>query len=446
MLQTGTINKLHDLLETRTATVGVVGLGYVGLPLAATAAKAGFQVIGFDVDPAKVLKIGRGQSYIDAVGSDLLHHLQSTGKLSATVDFSRFAECDVICICVPTPLTRQREPDLSFVVQTAGQIGKHIRAQQLVILESTTYPGTTDEIVKPILERGGLRSGSDFFLGYSPEREDPGNQSFNTATIPKVVAGDGPVAQRLITLFYGSFVHTIVPVSSIKVAEVVKVTENVFRAVNIALVNELKVIYTAMGIDVWEVIDAAKTKPFGFMPFYPGPGLGGHCIPIDPFYLTWKSREFDLSTRFIELAGEINVNMPHYVFGRLAEALDMRLGLPLSQASVLLIGISYKKNVSDTRESPALKLIELLAGRAADVAFHDPHFGNIPKTRRHPALTGRRSVRLTQDSVAAYDAVVIVTDHDIIDYELIAKHSRLVVDTRNALGSRGIACDHVVKA
>lgn len=437
---------LFSRLETRTATIGIVGMGYVGLPLASTAARAGFTVIGFDVDKTKVEKLNAGRSYIDAVRDDALQSHIDGDRFQATCDFALFEECDVIAICVPTPLTKQREPDLSFVEDTTRAIAKRLRKNQLVVLESTTYPGTTDEVMKPILEATGLRSGRDFFLGYSPEREDPGSAGFETSTIPKVVAGDGPVAAKLVAEFYGAIVQTVVPVSSIKVAEVVKLTENIFRAVNIALVNELKVIYDAMGIDVWEVIDAAKTKPFGYMPFYPGPGLGGHCIPIDPFYLTWKSREFEVSTRFIELAGEINVSMPHYVLGKLTDGLDKRLGLPLSQASILVVGVAYKKNVSDVRESPALKLIELLETRAADIAYHDPHVARIPKTRKHPMLAGKDCIRLSRDSIAAYDAVVIVTDHDDVDYGLLANHSRLIIDTRNAMQRANIVCDRVVKA
>ncbi|MEQ1943218.1 nucleotide sugar dehydrogenase [Mesorhizobium sp. VNQ89] len=439
-------SSLFSRLETRTATIGIVGMGYVGLPLASTAARAGFKVIGFDVDRTKVEKLNAGRSYIDAVRDDALQNHIAEDRFQATCDFGLFEECDVIAICVPTPLTKQREPDLSFVEDTTRAIATHLRKNQLVVLESTTYPGTTDEIMKPILEATGLRSGRDFFLGYSPEREDPGSAGFETSTIPKVVAGDGPVAAKLVAEFYGAIVQTVVPVSSIKVAEVVKLTENIFRAVNIALVNELKVIYDAMGIDVWEVIDAAKTKPFGYMPFYPGPGLGGHCIPIDPFYLTWKSREFEVSTRFIELAGEINVSMPHYVLGKLTDALDKRLGLPLSQASILVVGVAYKKNVSDVRESPALKLIELLETRAADIAYHDPHVARIPKTRKHQTLAGKDCIRLSRDSIAAYDAVVIVTDHDDVDYGLLANHSRLIIDTRNAMQRANIVCDRVVKA
>jgi UDP-N-acetyl-D-glucosamine dehydrogenase len=437
---------LLSKLETRTATIGIVGLGYVGLPLATATARAGFKVIGFDIDHSKIEKLKVGRSYIGAVTDEVLHAVMAEGLFRSTSDFTELAACDVVSICVPTPLTKQRDPDLSFVENTTRAIAAHLRKNQLIVLESTTYPGTTDEVMKPILEATGYKSGRDFFLGYSPEREDPGSAGFETATIPKVVAGDGPVAAKLVAQFYGAIVDKVVPVSSIRVAEVVKLTENIFRAVNIALVNELKVIYDAMGIDIWEVIEAAKTKPFGYMPFYPGPGLGGHCIPIDPFYLTWKSREFEVSTKFIELAGEINVSMPHYVMSKLSEALDAHLGLPLSQAAILIIGVAYKKNVSDLRESPALKLIELLEPRAADIAYHDPHVARIPKTHKHPRLAGKHCIRLSRDSIGAYDAVVIVTDHDGIDYGLLANHSRLIIDTRNVMQRNGIVCDRVVKA
>jgi len=437
---------LQEKIESRTAKVGVVGLGYVGLPLAATAARAGFEVIGFDIDAAKTERINRGESYIDAVSSDQLNSLLEAGRIRASSDLSGFGECDVICICVPTPLTRQREPDLTFVSDTTKAIAKTLRRDQIIILESTTYPGTTDEVMLPILEAAGFSCGRDFYLGYSPEREDPGNAGFQTRSIPKVVSGSGPVGRRLVSSFYAAIVDKVVPVSSIKVAEAVKVTENAFRAVNIALVNELKMIYSAMGIDIWEVIEAAGTKPFGFMPFYPGPGLGGHCIPIDPFYLTWKAREYEVPTRFIELAGEINVSMPRYVVDRVEESLDARLSLPLSQSSILVVGVAYKKNVSDVRESPALKIIELLEHRVADIAFHDPHVALIPNTRNHPSLAGKKCIDLSRDSIAAYDAAIIVTDHDKIDYGLLANHSRLIIDTRNVMQRSGIVSGNVVKA
>jgi UDP-N-acetyl-D-glucosamine dehydrogenase len=437
---------LRRLIADRAATIGVIGLGYVGLPLAAAVARAGFGTVGFDVDAVKIGKINSATSYIDAVSDKLLGELVQRGRLRATAESVQLASCDVIIICVPTPLTRHREPDLSYVQSTARTVAQHLRSGQLVVLESTTYPGTTTEVLKPILEATGLRSGSDFFIGFSPEREDPGNASFETQTIPKVVAGDGPAAKMLMEIFYGAVVRRIVPVSSTDVAEAVKVTENVFRAVNIALVNELKVIYDAMGIDVWEVIEAASTKPFGYMPFYPGPGLGGHCIPIDPFYLTWKSREHDLTTRFIELAGEINLSMPRYVVRKLEAALDQRFARSLGSARILILGLAYKKNVADIRESPSLKLIELIERRGAQVDFHDPHVAAIPLTRAHAEIEGRRSVDLTPDVLRAYDAVLVVTDHDAVDYALVASHARLLIDTRNVFRRKGIVADQIVKS
>lgn len=437
---------LLEKIAARRAQVGVIGLGYVGLPLAVAAARAGFTVLGFDTDPAKITAIDAHQSYIEAVPQTALAAEVAAGRLAATGDFARLGACDVIVICVPTPLTRHREPDLSFVLRTCEDIAATLRPDQVIVLESTTYPGTTDGPVKTVLERGGLRSGQDFFLGFSPEREDPGNRAFDTASIPKVVAGDGPRALALIESFYSAVVARVVPVSTPATAEAVKITENVFRAVNIALVNELKVIYDAMGIDIWEVIEAAKTKPFGYMPFYPGPGLGGHCIPIDPFYLTWKSREYDLTTRFIELAGEINSAMPRHVVNRLAEALDMRLGRALSRSRVLVVGLAYKKNVPDIRESPSLRLIELIEERGGRADYHDPFVPQIPRTRAYGALMGRRSVALDAASLNDFDVVLISTDHDGLDYAAIARHAALIIDTRNVFGRLGLPMDKVVKA
>jgi UDP-N-acetyl-D-glucosamine dehydrogenase len=433
-------------LSSREAIAGIIGLGYVGLPLAAAAARAGFRAIGFDIDAKKATQLNAGDSYIGAVTAEDLAGLLAAGTFRATSDFAELANCDVIAICVPTPLSKQREPDLSFVVETARTIATHLRKGQLIVLESTTWPGTTEEVVKPILEKSGLKSGSDFFLAFSPEREDPGNAGFRTASIPKVVAGDGAKASALAESFYEAVVERVVAVSSPATAEAVKITENVFRAVNIALVNELKVIYQAMGIDVWEVIDAAATKPFGFMPFYPGPGLGGHCIPIDPFYLTWKSREYGLSTRFIELAGEINIAMPAYVISRLEQELDRARRISLGAASVLVLGMAYKKNVSDVRESPSFALMELLEKRGTRVDFHDPYVPIIPPTREHASFTGRKSVELTPKAIASYDAVLIATDHEEIDYAAISESATLVVDTRNVMARKGLRQDNVAKA
>jgi len=437
---------LSNKIETRSARAGVIGLGYVGLPLAIAIARSGFAVTGFDIDPKKIVSLDARRSYIDAVTSDDLAAEIDGRRFCATTDFAGLAACDVIVICVPTPLTKHRDPDLSFVEATSRSIAEYLRSGQLVVLESTTYPGTTDDVVKVILEKTGLKSGTDFFVGFSPEREDPGNQHFHTATIPKVVAGDGPQALALMKSFYGAAVKTVVPVSSNATAEAVKLTENIFRSVNIALVNELKTVYAAMGIDVWEVIEAAKTKPFGYMPFYPGPGLGGHCIPIDPFYLTWKSREYELPTRFIELAGEINQAMPRYVVGKLAEALDIRSGKALSRSRVLVLGLAYKKNVADIRESPSLRLMEIIEERGGKADYHDPHVVEIPPTREYQHLKGRKSVNLTQEVLEAYDAVLVATDHDQLNYAVIANSARLIIDTRNVFARLGLSADHIVKA
>ncbi|MBN7806090.1 nucleotide sugar dehydrogenase [Agrobacterium rosae] len=437
---------LLGLIQSKKATAGVIGLGYVGLPLAMTIAHSGFKVVGFDIDPGKITAIDAGESYIEAVSHDVLNGARQDGGFIATCDFSTLADCDVIAICVPTPLTKYRDPDLSYVENTCREIAKTLRPGQLVVLESTTYPGTTDGIVKTILEKTGLKSGVDFFLGFSPEREDPGNRDFQTSTIPKVVAGEGPDAAELMTAFYGSVVKTVVPVSTNATAEAVKITENVFRAVNIALVNELKVVYEAMGIDIWEVIDAAKTKPFGYMPFYPGPGLGGHCIPIDPFYLTWKSREYELPTRFIELAGQINTGMPRHIVSRLAEALDIHRGKALSRSKVLIVGLAYKKNVPDIRESPSLKLIELILERSGQPSYFDPYVAEIPRTREYIDLLGMKSVTWDQQTISAFDAVLVATDHDNIDYKSLSEWSPLIIDTRNAFAKRGIVASHIIKA
>ncbi|WP_102961391.1 nucleotide sugar dehydrogenase [Mangrovicella endophytica] len=439
-------DELLSRIEARSARIGIVGLGYVGLPLAIAAAAAGFSVLGFDINAARVTLLNGGQSGIRHIPDAPIAAAIGAGRFEASDDFTRLGEADAVLICVPTPLTRQREPDLSFVVSSTHSVAAALRPGQLVVLESTTWPGTTTEVMKPILEATGLRSGTDVFLAFSPEREDPGNASFGTTAIPKVVGGDGPDALAVAAALYGAIVERVVSVSSPAAAEAVKLTENIFRSVNIALVNELKVIFDAMGIDVWEVIDAAKTKPFGFMPFYPGPGLGGHCIPIDPFYLTWKAREYEIATRFIELAGEINTAMPRHVVDRLAEALDRRFRRGLNGSRILLLGLAYKKNVDDTRESASLRLIELLEERGASVDFHDPHVAAIPPTREHAALTGRRSVRLDPATLAGYDAALIATDHDGVDYAMLAREARLVLDTRNACARNGADMAKVVKA
>ena len=431
----------------RTAAVGIVGLGYVGLPLAKALIEAKFKVIGLDIDPEKIAVLRAGRTYIRHFPADVLSNAMGEGRFRPTADFSDLNQADAILICVPTPLTSHREPDLTYIESTAQAIAPRLKKGQLIVLESTTYPGTTRNVLRPILEKSNLRSGKDFFIAYSPEREDPGNIEFSTNSIPKVIGGDGPDALNLANALYSAFVPRTVLVSNPETAEAVKLTENIFRSVNIALVNELKILYSAMGIDVWEVIEAAKTKPFGFMPFYPGPGLGGHCIPIDPFYLTWKAREYDLSTRFIELAGEINTNMPRYVVSRVSDELDARTGRGLNCAKILIIGLAYKKNVEDTRESPSLRVIELLEKRGARCDVHDPFVSEIPRTREHPALAGRRSVPLEWDTVSKYDAVLIVTDHErTIDYKTLAIHAKLIVDTRNACARAGAVGPNIVKA
>ncbi len=440
------VGDLIERLRARAAQVGVIGLGYVGLPLAMAAARAGHRVTGFDVDGEKIVELAAGRSYIESVTSEALRSELEQARFEATADFSRLAACDIVVICVPTPLTRQREPDLSYVEQTVATIAEFRKPGATIILESTTWPWTTETVVKRILEADGALSGVDFFLGFSPEREDPGNRSFRTATIPKIVSGDGEGALAIVAAFYASVVEKVVPVSSPRTAEAVKITENIFRAVNIALVNELKLIYDAMDIDVWEVIDAAATKPFGFMPFYPGPGLGGHCIPIDPFYLTWKAREYNVPTRFIELAGEINVSMPRYVVSRLERELDRRFARSLGASKVLILGLAYKKNVPDIRESPAFAVMDLLAERGTRFDYHDPHVPVVPHTREHEVYRGRASVPLTAETLTEYDAVVLVTDHDALDYDLIADTARLVLDTRNAFGRRGIVAERIAKA
>ncbi len=430
----------------RTATVSVVGLGYVGLPLVWALIQARFRVIGVDIDDKKIEALKNGKAYIDNMPAHLLAEAIKDGRFHATTNFADLREADAILICVPTPLTSHREPDLSFVEGTARSILPSLRLGQLVVLESTSYPGTTREVLKPILQQGGLVSGKDFFIAFSPEREDPGNLQFSTRNIPKVVGGDGEDALQLADALYSSFIAKTVPVSSLEAAEAVKITENVFRSVNIALVNELKMLYAEMGIDTWEVIEAAKTKPFGFMAFYPGPGLGGHCIPIDPFYLTWKSREYGLTTRFIELAGEINTMMPKYVVSRMVEEFNARTGRGLNGARILVVGLSYKKNVGDTRESPSLKLIELLERQGAKCSVYDPYVPVIPPTREHPEFAGRHSVDFNRDIISSYDAALIATDHDSIDYKLLVEYSRIVFDTRNACARSGATGPNIVRA
>jgi UDP-N-acetyl-D-glucosamine dehydrogenase len=437
---------LQAKIVKKTATVVVCGMGYVGLPLSSAITERGFPVIGLDIDDQKVNQLNAGRSYIRHIPPSTVQGMLDTGRFRASSDFAQIANADVVTVCVPTPLNRYREPDLSYVTSTAQVIARHARPGQLIILESTTYPGTTVEILGPIFAERGLTPGQDIFLAFSPEREDPGNPEYHTTTIPKIVGGQGAFALELAAAFYRSFIKTVIPVSSPSTAEAVKLTENIFRAVNIALVNELKVIYSKMGIDIWEVIEAAKTKPFGFMPFYPGPGLGGHCIPIDPFYLTWKAREFDITTRFIELAGQINAAMPQYVITRLADELDRRFSKGLNGARILILGIAYKKNVDDMRESPTLKLMQLLESRRARVDYFDPYIPEVPKTREHPEFAGWRSISFDPSGLSAYDAVLIATDHEGVDYKTLVDRSRLIIDTRNVCERCGLKSEKVVKA
>jgi UDP-N-acetyl-D-glucosamine dehydrogenase len=422
-------NELQARIEARTARVVVVGLGYVGLPLAETFAAQGYPVLGFDIDAEKVRRLNRGESYIGHICPERIEELIASGRFEATADPARFREADAILICVPTPLTEAREPDLSYIEKTGRAIRDFLRPGQLVVLESTTYPGTTEELLRPILEGSGLSCGRDFFLAYSPEREDPGNRDFATRNIPKVVGGFDEVSRRLAVALYEPVVDGVVPVSGTRVAEACKILENTYRAVNIALVNELKCVFDAMGIDVWEVIAAAKTKPFGFHPFYPGPGLGGHCIPIDPFYLTWAARRYGVHTRFIELAGEVNTAMPRYVVERVAEALNED-GKPVKGSRVCVLGVAYKKDVDDPRESPAFEIMELLRRRGARVSYNDPHVPRLPHMRHHSIRL--ESQPLTPEFLADQDCVLIVTDHSAYDFEEIARHAPLIVDTRNA--------------
>lgn len=424
-----------ELIHGRKAGVGVVGMGYVGLPLALLFVRQGFKLIGFDIDPEKVEELGSGESYLSHIGDEDIRAALDTGRFDVTTDFSRVNEVHAILLCVPTPLTDNRQPDMSYIEGTCRTIAPHLVAGQLVTLESTTYPGTTREVMKPLLEREDLTLGESLFLGYSPEREDPGNPEFGVQDIPKVVSGLTEKCAALTRALYSTAFKTVTSVSSCETAEATKLLENIFRSVNIAMVNELKVLFDRMGIDVWEVIEAASTKPFGFMPFYPGPGLGGHCIPIDPFYLTWRARQYELTTRFIELAGEVNTNMPFYVVERAADALNSeRKSLKGSEAMV--IGLAYKPNVNDDRESPAWRILELLNEKGAGISYHDPYIPKTERTRKYDFQLF--SEPLTPDNIASKDLIIIVTDHDNIDYRNIAAHAKLIVDTRNALRKRSL--------
>lgn len=437
---------LQSKIEDGSAVIGVIGLGYVGLPLLRAfwqAGSAGCSVIGFDVDPQKIERLGAGQNYLKHLGDQFVREMARSDRFQVTTDFGRLGQADALLVCVPTPLGKHLEPDLSYVEQTADAIAATLRPQQLVVLESTTYPRTTREVMLPRFEKGGMRCGRDFFLAYSPEREDPGRKDQSTQTIPKLVGGidaeSGKIAQRL----YQKAVQEVILVSSAEVAESAKLLENIYRAVNIALVNEMKMLLTAMGISIWEVIEAASTKPFGFQAFYPGPGLGGHCIPIDPFYLTWKAREFGLSTRFIELAGRVNHAMPNYVMQRTTEALN-RHGKAVHGSRILVLGLAYKPDVDDVRESPSFELIRKLQELGAQVDYNDPHVPATHKMRHHDL--DMSSVELTPQSLGAYDCVLVATSHSAYDWQMISDHAKLVVDTRNALSHVTGRHDHIILA
>lgn len=434
---------LKEKIRKREARVGVIGMGYVGIPLTLTFLKAGFKLLGFDIDKSKVDKLNQGKSYIKQYPAKMFASYLKEGKFSATSNFDRLNQVDCIIICVPTPLTPMREPDLSYIINTTQEIAKTLRKGQLIVLESTTYPGTTEELVLPKLEEHGLKVEKDFFLAFSPEREDPGNKKWKTADIPKVVGGIGPKSTEMAKELYQSAISQIVSVSSARVAEMTKLLENIYRSVNIALVNELKIIADRMNIDIWEVIEAASTKPFGFTPFYPGPGLGGHCIPIDPFYLSWKAREYHITTRFIELAGEVNTRMPEYVVEKTMDALNTRKKT-LSESTVLILGVAYKKDIDDLRESPALEIIKLFQEKGAKILYNDPFFEKIPLVRK-----GRfdlKSEALTEGLLQKVDCVVITTAHSCYDYHWIVKHAPLVIDTRNATREVREGQEKIIKA
>jgi UDP-N-acetyl-D-glucosamine dehydrogenase len=436
--------KSGSKIEDRSAVVGVIGLGYVGLPLLVAFHKAGYSVIGFDVDQKKIDRLKSGENYLKHLGPTLVSDMNKAGRFDATVDRSRLKECDAIIVCVPTPLGKHLEPDLTYIEKSADDIAATLRVGQLIVLESSTYPGTTREVMLPKFQAKGLKLGEDFYLAFSPEREDPGRKDFNTTTIPKLVGGCDPVSGKLALALYEKAIAKMILVSDEKIAEAAKLLENIYRSVNIALVNELKIVFQAMDIDVWEVIDAAKTKPFGFQAFYPGPGLGGHCIPIDPFYLTWKAREYGQYTRFIELAGEVNNSMPAWVVTRVARALNKH-GKAVNDSKILVLGLAYKPDIDDVRESPSFELIERLEKGGARVDYNDPH---VPQTHymRHWGDIGKKSVALSPETLKQYDCVLVATNHKAYDWQLIADHAKLVVDTRNALVNVKGRREHIVKA
>lgn len=426
--------------------IGIVGLGYVGLPLALLFARKGCFVTGIDIDQIKIDKLNKNQKYIQHIDQQDLPELICSGHFKPTTDFRTVSDLDAVILAVPTPLNKNREPDISYIINTGKSIGPYVHKGMLVVLESTTYPGSTDEDLKPILEElSGLKAGIDFYLAFSPEREDPGNPNSIVSKIPKIVGGFTPKCQETAISLYSRVIEKIVPVRDTRTAEAVKLLENIFRGVNIALVNELKIIFNSMNLDIWEIIEAAKTKPFGFMPFYPGPGLGGHCIPLDPFYLTWKAREFGQHTRFIELSGEINTSMPEYVVNKMAEALNDEMK-PLKGSQILLLGIAYKRNVDDDRESPAYPLIDLLEKRGAKVEYHDSFIPIICSSREYPQFAGRRSISITKDVLSKYDCILVATDHTNVDYNFIGKYSKLIVDTRNVMAQVINPVARIVKA
>ena len=434
------LKELPEKIENKSAKIGIIGLGYVGLPILVAFASQGYKVLGFDIDQQKINQIQQGHSYIKHIDSESL----KLDQISVTPDLTRLKEVDVIIICVPTPLDIHREPDLTYVTDTADAIAQCLKIGQLVVLESTTYPGTTSEVMLPILERTGLIVGSEFSLAYSPEREDPANENYSLVNVPKVVGGITPMCLSLVQTLYNQIINTIIPVSSTQTAEATKILENIYRAVNIALVNELKILFQKMGIDIWEVIAAAKTKPFGFQAFYPGPGWGGHCIPIDPFYLTWKAREYDVPLRFIELAGEVNAFMPNYVIEKLIFALNEH-SKPLKNSRILILGVAYKKNVDDQRESPSLKIIHTLSSHGVHIEYHDPYAPTCSNHRHYPDIN-LKSLPLTKENIQSFDAVIIVTDHDNVDYKLVAEYSALIIDTRNVLAERGLNTVNTIAA
>jgi UDP-N-acetyl-D-glucosamine dehydrogenase len=436
---------LSDKIKDNSAVVGIIGLGYVGLPLARAFWSAGMKVMGFDVDPEKVELLNAGKNYLKHFGEDFVSTMSVTDRFNATADMGRLGEADIIIVCVPTPLGKHLEPDLSFIEITTDSIAKTLRKGQLVVLESTTYPRTTREIMLPRLEAKGLKCGTDFYLAFSPEREDPGRKDHNTQSIPKLVGGIDKISGELAVAVYRKAIKSVIPVSSAEVAEAAKILENVYRAVNIALVNEMKMVLDKMDIDVWEVIDAAATKPFGFQAFYPGPGLGGHCIPIDPYYLTWKAREVGMPTRFIELAGEVNHLMPEYVVNKVSLALN-DAGKSVKNSRILVLGLAYKPDVDDVRESPSFELMTQLAELGAKLDYNDPHVPTTPPMRHYPNMPDMKSVELTKQSLASYDLVLIATHHKAYDWQFVADNAKLIVDSRNALGKVTGKRDHIVKA